>query len=150
MTQLKAVVGWSWALLCIVLVPAVFMSDDKLAHVLVRATGIHISARYSGGEIAQTLEKDAYKVIIHRPVFDGLFRKRSAGFIQADFVQTTFFPPEIKQSVSYNEDGPHSFEITLTTATPYAEILSTDPHVLGVDMLATDGGKIMLRVKLKR
>jgi hypothetical protein len=126
------------------------MGNEELAYMLVRVTGIHLSARCSGGRIIQTWEKDSYKVFVHRPVFDGIFQKRSTGFIQVDFVQTTLFPPKIIEKVSYNRSVPRSFEIRVTTAPPHAEIISADPHMLGLSTLAIDAGKIMLRVKLKR
>ena len=150
MPKLLSFAGWTWAALCAVLVPAAFMNEDRLAAALVRASGIHVAARYSGGEIVSTEDKGSYKVSVHRPVFDGLFGGRSSGFIQVDFVETGRFPAEIRQAVAYGEGVPGAFEIVLATAVPRAGIVSKDPRVLGAGMLGAEAGKITLRVSLKR
>lgn len=150
MRKLKSVAGWSWAVLCIILVLWGFMGWEKIARALVRATGLSVSPVYSGGEIVLAEDRAGYKTFIHRPVFDGLLKKRRTGFIQVDFVQTTSFPLEIRQSVSYDEDGPRSFGIILTTNPLHAGIVSAGPQVHDVNRLAAEGGKIMLRVRLTR
>jgi len=141
-----------WASACLVLIPAMFVGENTLVPALARATGIHVSARFTGGEVISAEERPGYKTLIHRPVFDGLFGKRSTGFIQVDFVRTAAFPPEFEQAVSYDENGTHSFTIKIKTAggAPRAEISSKDSKVIGLGMLADGASKLLLRVNIRR
>jgi hypothetical protein len=55
--------------------PYNILGNDYFSRKLASATGVTVSALYSGGETAQVIDHGACQSYIHRPVFYRLMRK---------------------------------------------------------------------------
>lgn len=132
MKTIKGILGYSWALLTIIIVLATFVGNDYFSAKLASATGITISPWFSGGEIVQTIDHGAYKTYIHRPVFDALIGERREGFIQLKCETYEGLPPTIQERIDYNNDGREDFFMTLNTKTGKTTIATYNPTVLSI------------------
>jgi hypothetical protein len=143
MQTLKTILGYAWAALAIPLVLATFIGMNGWAKMLAGATGVTINPRFSGGEVAATIDHGTYQTKLHRPVFDGLISERQDGFVQLDWVPTEKdgrLPDLIEEAVDYDHDGKVDFTIRLDTRTDCATLDAVSDKVrgLGAVTLSTD------------
>src|SRR3974377_695109 len=105
--KLVSGIGYTWAFLCFAVVLATFVGLNSWEHGLVRATGLHISPRFSGGEVRQTIEHGSYQTLVHRLVFDGLISDRATGFVQIDWVpeKGRTLPSVLEEEFDIDGDG---------------------------------------------
>lgn len=130
--KLKAVLGYVMAAAAFIIVIITFVGNDALSRIFARATGITVSPRYSGGEVIKTIDHGAYRSLIHRPVFDGLFSDRASGFIQINWYGQPPWPRKIEEAVDYDSDGTVDFTVTLDTQNLAADLSMQNPLVTGV------------------
>lgn len=140
MNTLKSIGGYLWAVAALITVLALFLRMDVLEDRLVAMTGLRISPWMTGGEVARTIERPGYKVIIHRPVFQGLISERENGFVQVDVHRRdqaaatlpTAVPKMIEETIDYNGDGVAYFTLTIDTAASRISLTPLSPAVVGV------------------
>ncbi len=115
MKRLRAMLGYAWAFLAVVIVLATFMGNRYFSHKFVSATKITVSPRVTGGDVAKVSEHGNYKTMIHRPVFDGLIGERSTGFIQIDWEPVDGLPPVLEERVEPGGKREMAFTVRLDT-----------------------------------
>jgi hypothetical protein len=149
--RLKSGFGYTWAALCIVVVLATFLGLGFWERALATGTGIHISPRFSGGEVRQVIEHDTYQTKLHRLVFDGLVGERASGFVQIDWVprENQSLPALIEEEFDINGDGLIEIGVRVDMVSGQAELLRQPPWVLGVDQLIAADSERILRVQLR-
>jgi hypothetical protein len=149
--KIKSGFGYTWAVLCFLVVLATFVGLGFWQRTLVKGTGIHVSPRLSGGEVRQTLEHGAYRTLLHRPVFDGLLSDRAEGFVQIDWIpqEKQTLPAVLEENFDINGDGSVEIGVRLDTAAGKAELVRQAPRVLGLEPLVTAGSERILRVRLR-
>lgn len=131
--KLKAALGYTMAAAAFIIVIVTFIGNNALSRIFARTTGITVSPRYSGGEVVKTVDRGTYKSLIHRPVFDGLFSDRSAGFIQVDWHGQPPWPRKLEEAVDYDSDGTVDFVVTLDTQNLTAGLSMKNPSVTGIE-----------------
>jgi hypothetical protein len=138
--KIKTLTGFVWAVLVILAIPAVFMSNNKLAEKLVHASGMKISPVFTGGEINDTIENKGYETIINKPVFACLAGETKKGFIQVEWRAKDKLPPAIEEKIDINGDKIPEFTITFDTASKKAAIINdtgTAAYIIKVYTLKT-------------
>jgi hypothetical protein len=130
MTKWKTIAGYVWAGLGVPILLAGFIGQDFLVQKLFVEPGLKISARWSGGEIVQTIDHKTYQTGIHRPVFDGLFWERNKGFVQIDWTSEQELPEIIDENIDFDRDGKEDFQVTLNTQTYKATLIPFDSRAV--------------------
>jgi len=125
--KIKAVLGYTAAVLALVVAVGTFAGQRYFAAKLVSVTGISVSPRYTGGEVREVVDHGAYTARIHRPVFDGLTGDREDGFIQIDWEKRTGLPPVIRETVNYSGGPSADFLVELDTATGKTSLTAHNP-----------------------
>jgi hypothetical protein len=145
----RTVLAYSWAALAVPLILLTFIGMPTLAEKLVKTTGLKVAPKFSGGEVARTIEHEGYSTVIHEPSFDGLLRPCEEGFVQIDWKATSGSLPEtIVESVDYNLDGSPDFSIKIRTQTNQFEFTAHNPFLAAGDrIIPIPNGKV-LRVHL--
>jgi hypothetical protein len=120
MKKIKMIAGIFWAFLCLILILILFPGLNSLSGSAARLPFMKINPNYSGGEVAKQIVSGAYSIDIREPVFDGLIRERSYGFVQIDWRGN--IPDEIIDSVDYDLDNVADFRILIRKKENKSEI----------------------------
>jgi len=148
MKKLLSVLGYGWAVITIFIVLATFIGNNYFSKKFAGATGVTVSPWFSGGEVTLVVEHGAYRVSVHRPVFDGLTGERSEGFVQIDWKPAGGLPRVVTESITL-PDGERVL-VRLDTATGIAEATSESAGVLGVERAYKLRDGWAVRVLLRR
>lgn len=132
MTKWKTIAGYVWASLGVPILLAGFIGQDFWVQKLFVDPGLKISARWSGGEVVQTIDHEQYQTSIHRPVFDGLFWEKSKGFVQIDWTSEQELPEIIDENIDFDRDGQEDFQIVLNTQTNEATLRPLDSRIISI------------------
>jgi hypothetical protein len=150
MKKVRTIFAYIIAALAVPLLLVTFIGNDFWARKLVAGTGLAVSPWYTGGEVTNVLERRQYKLVIHRPVFDGLFNPRADGFMRIDIEPAAaVLPAEVVEKINFDANGAGDFQITVDTAGKTAKISSADPRVCGIGEITPVGNKLLIRVLLK-
>jgi hypothetical protein len=150
MAKLKPVLGYAVAALSIlVMVAAIMAWILQLGVPLVSATGLRLSANWSGGEVARTIDHGSYQTDIHRPVFDALIGERTEGFVQVAWRPADALPARIDEEIDADADGRADFRIELETATRQASLATYSPNVMDLEGVYRLGEALAIRAALK-
>ncbi len=149
--KIKAGFGYLWASLCLVVILVTFIGLNSWERTLAKSTGIHISPRFSGGEIRQTIDHGVYQTLVHRMVFDGLIGERAEGFVQIDWVPSKHgaLPGTLEEKLDINGDGSIEFDVRVETASGSVQLIRMAPWVLDAEPLITVDSERILRVLLR-
>ena len=153
MNGVRKFLGYSWAVLTIPLVLALFFGLNSWAKLLAQSTGVRVSPWMTGGDIVRTLPHEGYETRIHRPVFDGLLGPRARGFVQVDWVAVppaTTLPERIGEQIDYDQDGVVDFAVELDSKGNHAALKPLQPGVLSCERVMILKNGRVLRVDLKR
>ncbi len=118
--KLRSAAGYTMAAAALAVVLVTFIGSNRLSLILVRATGITVSARYTGGEVVKTIDHGTYRTLIHRPVFDGLIGERRDGFIQINWDGAPPWPAVLNETVDHDGDSVVDLMVAFDTATLHA------------------------------
>jgi hypothetical protein len=132
MQKLKAIVGYAWAALLILVALAMLFGMGDWMKLLVSGTGLTISPWFTGDEVARTVEHDGYETYIHRPVFQALIGERSEGFVQVDWGPLNALPAQVDEEVDFDGDGQADFRVVLDTQSGEATLRPLTETVLGL------------------
>jgi hypothetical protein len=133
MSKLKAFLGYTAAVLSPLIVIVSFMGLDYLAKPFIEATGLEVSANYTGGEVVQTVDHGAYEVAIHRPVFDALIGERREGFVQIDWTPLHALPSQLDDEIDVDRDGEMDMRLQVDVANEQTRLTAYAPWVLEVE-----------------
>ncbi len=149
--KLTSVFGYMWAVLCLVVVLATFVGWGFWEKTLAQGTGLHISPRFSGGEVRQAIDHGSYRTLLHRLVFDGLVSERADGFVQIDWVPQgkQSLPSMLEEDFDINGDNTIEFRVRLDTASGKVELLKQTSWVLGLEPVISADSERILRVRLR-
>jgi len=150
MGRLKSFFGYTTAALAFFVILATFLGLNFFSSKLVSATGIKVSPRFTGGEVIKTIYHNAYKTMIHRPVFDGLIGERKTGFIQINWEPLNDWPEVIEETIDYTGDNVEDFFIKIETKTGNTIITSKNPQVVGIEKTYVLKSGCAVRILLKK
>ncbi len=129
MNRLKSLLGYTWAVLALILAPTTFMGNSVFSRTLATTTGVKVSPLFSGGDVIRTIDHGDYKTAVHRPVFDALIGQTKTGFVQVSWGPAAGLPAVVREQIDYNDDGKADFEIALNTASGATELKALNSSV---------------------
>jgi hypothetical protein len=149
--KLKSGLGYSWAVLCLVAILATFLGLGFWERTLARETGIHVSPRFTGGEVRHTIDHGLYRTVLHRLVFDGLVSDRSEGFVQIDWMprENQPLPTVIMEDLDIDGDASVDLTVRVDTIAGTAQLMRKEAWVLDPETLISAGSERILRVRLR-
>lgn len=130
--RLQTFLGYTTAVLMMVVVLATFVGMNSFSHKLISATGLQISPWFSGGEIIRTIDHGSYKTLQHRAVFDALIGQRAEGFVQVDFSPPAALPDKIHEKIDFDLDGKIDFALEYHVSANTAVLTANNPRVLSL------------------
>ncbi len=128
-----AYTGAGLTLLIAVCVPFVLIQafSNVFAH-----GGLHIDATYSGGTIAQTIQRNGYRIVVYQPVQPRLL-ERVEPFVQMAFEPADALPARVSEEVDLDGDGQPDVRVSFTVPA------DTSAKMRG-DVTAMTGGYVSL------
>jgi hypothetical protein len=129
MKKVKSILGYSWAIITVPFALAVLFSMPVMYQTLFEERGLKVTDRISGAEVVQVIERNAYSIYLHKPVFDGFFIERKSGFVQVDFISETDLPLQIEEAIDYNLDNVSDFHISINTQSNEYELKAETENV---------------------
>lgn len=150
MPTFRSILGYTWAVLCALLIPIMFFGFGFWPQALVESSGINVSPWFSGGEVRQTIAHQGYRTLVRRPVFDGILGERGEGFIQIDFTpeENKAFPPIITEEIDVDGDGTADFRIRTETSSGKTDLTSMKPWVKGMEQSLRADKDVIVRIGL--
>lgn len=127
MKKIKLLSGIIWALLCLVLVLALFPQMNALSGSFARLPFMKINPRYSGGEVVDHIVRHNYTIDIRKPVFNGLIGEKRNGFVQVDWRGQ--IPDVLDDTIDYDLDTRADFRIHISGSKQVTEIESFNSKV---------------------
>ncbi len=127
--RLQTFLGYTAAVLMLIVAVGTFLGMNSFSHKLVSSTGLQISPWFSGGKIVRTIDHGAYKTLQHRAVFDALIGQRAEGFVQIDFSPPAALPDKINEKIDFDLDGKIDFYLEYDVANNTAVITAYNPRV---------------------
>lgn len=120
MKKLKLISGVMWAVLCLIIVLALFPGLNAISGSVARLPFMKINPNYTGGEVARHIASANYSTDIRKPVFDGLIGDRRKGFVQVDWRGE--IPEILNDTIDYDLDGKPDFRIHISKSQSKTEI----------------------------
>jgi len=150
MPLVKSILGYVWAIGCLLLVPGLFFGFGYWPQALVHTTGLQVSPRFSGGETARTIAHNGYRTLIRTPVFQGIFTERANGFVQIDWTpeEKQLLPKNLIESVDLDGDGTTDLEIKVDTVSSKAELTPLKPWVKNIETAVRADNDMIVRIGL--
>ena len=130
--RLQTFLGYTTAVLMMVVVLATFLGMNSFSHKLISATGLKISPWFSGGEIVRTIDHGSYKTLQHRAVFDALIGQRAEGFVQVDFSPSAALPDKINEKIDFDLDGKIDFALEYDVSSNSAVLTAYNHRVVSL------------------
>ena len=130
--RLQTFLGYTTAVLMMVVVLATFLGMNSFSHKLISATGLKISPWFSGGEIVRTIDHGSYKTLQHRAVFDALIGQRAEGFVQVDFSPSAALPDKINEKIDFDLDGKIDFNLEYDVSSNSAVLTAYNHRVVSL------------------
>ena len=149
MKKLLSIVGYSWAVLCLILIPATFIGNNAFANMLAKFSFMKVNARYSGGDLDHVVAKNDYKIEINKPVFTALVGESSEGFVQVKWIAGKELPPVINDTIDFDGNGLPDFSVNIDTKSGKTELKSFDKNVIGLRISSKVKESWLIRVDLK-
>jgi hypothetical protein len=149
MTQFKKLLGYTVAWLSVPIVLATFIGMNFWAEKLVSATGVKVSPWFTGGEETKIVSHHEYQVVIHRPIFDGLFWEKQEGFVQVDWRPIAGLPGQVVEDVDVTGDGQPDFKIEIDMINLQAKLLSQAPMVMALEGVYRLKDSVAVRVRIQ-
>jgi hypothetical protein len=73
--------------------------------------GLHVDEMYSGGPKVRVVQKGAYSIAIHRPVYPHLLQSEKP-FVQLDWTPVGALPAHVSDAVDMDGDGQPDIRVT--------------------------------------
>ena len=164
MQRLKAVLGYTGAILTVVAMLVLPFVLFPLFQQGVAATGVEVDPVYTGGETARIIEKDGYRIIVNQPVRSRALLARPAAFVQLAWSPAGALPARVADEVDLDGDGRADltarFEVPAdTTAALFVDVTPVGDMVLPLQRVSRDafsaliarvGDRIVVRVPLAK
>jgi hypothetical protein len=103
MQRLKAVLGYTGAVLTVAAMLVMPFVLFPLFQRGVAATGVEVDPVYTGGGIARTIAKDGYRIIVNQPVRSRALLARPAAFVQLAWAPAGALPARITDEVDLDD-----------------------------------------------
>jgi len=150
MKYIKSFLGYSIAVVCILISIMVGPMIGLLAEPFIKTTGLRLSPNYDGGEVRQTIDHAAYQTLVHRMVFDNtLIGERKEGFVQVEWAPLAALPAHIDEEVDVNGDNQADFRLVVDTANKQSVLTPYSSWVQELEGTYRFKNSMAVRVRLK-
>lgn len=129
MKSVKSAIGYLFAILSVAFAIATYASDGIIGKAIVKHGNLAVSPNMYGGDIIKTMYRGGKRVVIHEPVFQGLFKPEKKGFIQVDFIQDNNDPGLIREDIDFDNNNTIDFQIVYNEETSHAEVKPYHPNI---------------------
>lgn len=150
MKKIVVFLAYSWAFVCILLVPITFINNDSFAHSLAKLPFMKVNPKFTGGELGREVPHATYKTLIYRPVFSALIGESSLGMVQVKWVGNELLPERIVESVDYDLDGKADFSVDIDTRKNTTAFAPVNKKIRGLRVSSKVKGQWVIRVDLER
>ena len=127
MKKVKTVIGIIWACAGLILIVVLFPGLPGFSKALGSLPFMKINPRYSGGDVAFSQVMPSCTLVVRKPVFTGLWKERSNGFVQVDWRGD--IPAIISDTIDYNMDSSPDFAVRINTVISSMDEVSNDPNI---------------------
>jgi hypothetical protein len=116
--------------------------------------GLHVDEMYSGGAKVRTIQRGAYSIDVHRPVYPHLLQREKA-FIQLDWNPASALPGQVSDAVDMDGDGHPdirvSFDVPRDAQAPQrVDVESLNPRYQGMRNVGKESfSRLIVRVDNK-
>ncbi|MCU0377443.1 MAG: hypothetical protein MUC78_04220 [Bacteroidales bacterium] len=148
MKRIGKIAGITWAFAGLILIIILFPGLNGFSRALAKMPFMKINPNYTGGEIAFSDSLPGYKFEIRKPVFDGLWKERTHGFVQLDWRGD--FPEKISDTIDFDRDGCNDFRVTIDTKTPETDIEPLHNKVGSLNVSTSTSYGWTLRVNISK
>jgi hypothetical protein len=148
MKKLIAILGFAWAVVCLLIILIMFPGLNNFSQQLAKLPFMKINPKFSGGNVVKTIEYSNYTVNIHEPVFAALIGKSSKGFVQLDWNWTDSIPVQVMDTIDYNMDNLKDFIIGIDPSTENLRIISLQNAVGEIETSTRTDNGWLVRVGL--
>ena len=149
MARLKSFLGYLAAALSGLVMLATLPALIFLTEPFIRVSGLAVSAKYTGGQVAQTIDHGAYQTRVHKPSFEALIGETKEGFIQVDWAPLHRLPPRIDEEIDADGDGRADLRLEVDTISKRSTLTPYAPWVLDLEGTFKLKDALMVRVRLR-
>jgi hypothetical protein len=138
MKKLIIILGFTWAVVCLLIILIMFPSLDNFSRQLAKLSFMKVNPTLSGGDVARSVEYENYTLNIHEPVFEALIGESSKGFVQLNWIWKDSIPVPVKDSIDFNMDDhidfiigidPSSNQVQLDPLQPFVEEITDEARI---------------------
>jgi len=147
---MKYRIGFIWATICVLIIPATFMGNIFFAKQLVKLPFMKVNPVFTGGDIYQSFDDNGLTITLYKPVFEALIGKSSSGFVQVRFSAKDKLPLTIDRKIDYNNDGMDDFRLIINTQSGTTGIESLNNHVKDIRVSSRVKTDWIVRVNLHK
>ena len=148
MKKFKITAGIIWAILSMILLLIFFPGFNTFSSSASKLPFMKINPRYTGGEVAFGRINGNYRLIIRKPVFNGLLKDRKTGFVQIDWRGN--IPETIIDTIDFNSDKIPDFAIEINTKESTCQLDPMNKNVEGIDVSTPTSYGWAVRVRLNK
>jgi hypothetical protein len=148
MKKAKIVMGLIWAFAGLIMIVILFPGLRGFSKGLATLPFMKINPRYSGGIVAFSEIMPSCTLVVHKPVFRGLWKERTNGFVQVDWRGN--LPEIISDTIDYDMDGSPDFAVIINTVESRSELVSLAGMVENINISSRVSYGWALRVNLKK
>jgi hypothetical protein len=157
MSTLRSILGYSVAAFTVTFAAAAPFLFGSLERA-VGASGLRIDPTYSGGEIARTIDRGAYRIEIGRPVPRRWPTQRVAPFVQMTWRPANLLPARVTEEIDIDADGAPDVRVSFDPANLDLDVKPLTPaylphHGAGADtfsaLIAKVNDGIVVRAPMK-
>ncbi len=148
MKTIRNIVIYTWAVLCMILIPVTFVRSTGFSEMLARLPFMKINPRHSGGEIGRVYEHNNLKITVNKPVFDALIGESRKGFVQVRFSPADSLPPFISDTIDFDNNGTPDLALAIDTKTGQSSLQPIDKNVLDLNISSKVKKDWVVRVNL--
>ena len=131
MARLRSVLGYSGAVLTLVvtlLTPFLLYGWFQTA---IGAAGLRIHPVYSGGDVSHVIQREGYSIVVNRPVLRGTPLARVDSFIQLTWTPAGHLPARVSDEVDLDRDGKPDLMVQFEVPQDAARKLAAEVTPLG-------------------
>jgi hypothetical protein len=148
MKKIRIISVYTWAIICMILIPATFMGNAGFSALVAKLPFMKINPVYSGGSIDRSYEKQNLKITVNKPVFESIFGKSKDGFVQIRFSPQNSLPSIINDTIDFNHDGSTDFRLIIDTKSGKTFLKALNSNVLGLNVSSKVKNDWIVRVNV--
>lgn len=148
MKTLKSILGYSWAVVALLVMLILFPSLDSLSEQVAKLPFMKINPIYQGGEKDREINNGDYVITINKPVFEALIGTPDKGFVQVKWEGK--IPEAFSDTIDYNNDQVPDLVIDFKDSSTKPSLTALSKNIIGLNNYARTEKGWIVRVDMKR